>query len=258
MNEQNRPTEPTAPASVWRSHPRLFTALACLVTGIVVFLATFFSVTRYYGNEIEDYRAHYVKSSGKYDAGLIEAALGLLDTDSIFDLPDRQDLTEAMIEAAIAAMGDRYGTFFTDAEHAAYSSNLAGRFVGIGVSLQRTDGGNARITLVHKGSPAEESGLRAGDEIVSVDGIRFDSKHEARVYESLMERVKTGELKCVCRQVKFDLPGGIRYIADFVTIAPDNSVEVIDAKSDITRKNRVYINKKKQMKACWGLEVKEA
>ena len=173
MNDQNRPTEPTAPASVWRSHPRLFTALACLVTGIVVFLATFFSVTRYYGNEIEDYRAHYVKSSGKYDAGLIEAALGLLDTDSIFDLPDRQDLTEAMIEAAIAAMGDRYGTFFTDAEHAAYSSNLAGRFVGIGVSLQRTDGGNARITLVHKGSPAEESGLRAGDEIVSVDGMRF-------------------------------------------------------------------------------------
>lgn len=108
--------------------------------------------------------------------------------------------------------------------------------------------------------PAEqpEKKRKYRNEPITVDGIRFDSKHEARVYESLMERVKTGELKCVCRQVKFDLPGGIRYIADFVTIAPDNSVEVIDAKSDITRKNRVYINKKKQMKACWGLEVKEA
>ena len=173
MNDQNQPIETTEPTPVWRSHPRLFTALACLVTGIVVFLATFFSITGYYRNEIEDYRAHYVKSSGKYDAGLLEAALGLLDTDSIHDLPDRQELTETMIEAAIAAMGDRYGTFFTDVEHAAYSSDLAGEFVGIGVTLQKTDGGNGRIVLVHRGSPAEESGLVAGDEIIAVDGVRF-------------------------------------------------------------------------------------
>ena len=176
MNDLNRPNEAnetTEPAPFVNRHPRLVAALACVVTGIVVFLVTFFSITAYYGNEIKDYRAHYVKSSGKYDAGLLEAALGLLDTDSIYDLPDRQALTEAMIEAAIAAMGDRYGTFFTDVEHAAYSSTLSGEFVGIGVSLQKTDGGNARITLVHKDSPAAECGLLAGDELISVDGVLF-------------------------------------------------------------------------------------
>ena len=176
MNDQNRPNETNEtvePASLLHRHPRLVTALACIVTGIVVFLATFFSITGYYGNEIEDYRANYVRSSGKYDAGLLEAALGLLDADSIYDLPDRQELTETMIEAAIAAMGDRYGTFFTDVEHAAYSSSLSGEFVGIGVTLQKTDGGNGRIALVHKGSPAAEIGLVAGDEIIEVDGVRF-------------------------------------------------------------------------------------
>ena len=97
-----------------------------------------------------------------------------------------------------------------------------------------------------------------GNRRVEVDGLKFDSRHEARVYEELMLRVKAGELRCVIRQVPFDLPGGIRYCADFVTIRPDMSIEaVIDAKSEATRKNRVYINKKKQMKACWGIEILE-
>ena len=109
-------------------------------------------------------------------------------------------------------------------------------------------------------SPAESSAKRQkyGNRRVELDGLKFDSQHEAKVYKELMLRVKAGELKCVCRQVKFDLPGGIVYIADFVAISPDMHVEgVYDAKSEITKKNRVYINKKKQMKALWGIEVKE-
>lgn len=91
-----------------------------------------------------------------------------------------------------------------------------------------------------------------------VDGIRFDSKHEAKVYQELTLRVKAGELKNVLLQVAFLLPGNIKYVADFVTITPDMRIEgVYDAKSEATKKNRVYINKKKQMKACWGIEIKE-
>lgn len=97
-----------------------------------------------------------------------------------------------------------------------------------------------------------------GNQRVEVDGIKFDSKHEADIYQELMLRVRAGELKTVCRQVKFDLPGGIVYVADFLAIRPDLSIEgVYDAKSEATKKNRVYINKKKQMKACWGIEIRE-
>ncbi|MBO6019649.1 MAG: PDZ domain-containing protein [Clostridia bacterium] len=178
MNEQNQSLKKSETRTGWRRHPILFTALACFATGIVVFLATFFSVTVRYRSEIEDYRAHYVRISDKYDVGLIETALGLLDSDSVFDLPDRETLTEAMIEAAITAMGDRYGTFFTDAEYASYSTDLSGSFFGIGVTLQKTEDGNARIVLVHKDSPAEREGLLAGDEIVSVDGVLFSDGYE--------------------------------------------------------------------------------
>ncbi len=93
---------------------------------------------------------------------------------------------------------------------------------------------------------------------VTIDGMKFDSVHEAKCYEDLILRVRAGELKCVCRQVPFDLPGGIKYIADFVTIRPDMSIEgVYDAKSPITRQNRVYINKKKQIKAIWDIDIIE-
>lgn len=96
-----------------------------------------------------------------------------------------------------------------------------------------------------------------GNRRVEVGGMKFDSQHEANVYGWLSLRVKAGELKCVCRQVRFDLPGGIGYIADFVTIGQDGKAEVLDAKSQATRENRVYINKKKQMKACLGIEIQE-
>lgn len=115
-----------------------------------------------------------------------------------------------------------------------------------------------------RGDPPSPSGEgfgkrgKYGNRRVEIDGKKFDSKHEAGVYIMLMQRVRAGELKCVLRQVPFDLPGGIRYYADFVTVRPDMSIEaVIDAKSEATKRNRVYINKKKQMKACWGIEIRE-
>ena len=97
-----------------------------------------------------------------------------------------------------------------------------------------------------------------GNERVEVSGRKFDSRHEARVWEIMELRVKAGELAYVLRQVPFELPGGIRYFADFVAVAPDGRIEgVYDAKSEITRKNRVYINKRKQIKEIYGIEIKE-
>lgn len=90
-----------------------------------------------------------------------------------------------------------------------------------------------------------------------VDGLKFDSKHEAQVYQGLMLRKEAGEIRAVVRQPKFDLPGGITYYADFAVVYPDNRVEFWDAKSEITKKNRVYINKRKQVAQIWGIEIVE-
>ena len=103
----------------------------------------------------------------------------------------------------------------------------------------------------------EKKRQKYGNRRVEIDGMKFDSQHEADVYADLMLRVRAGELQAICRQVKFDLPGGIVYVADFVTIDKNMHAVVYDAKSEATKQNRVYINKKKQMKACLGIEIVE-
>lgn len=105
---------------------------------------------------------------------------------------------------------------------------------------------------------AEKKRQKYGNRKVTIDGMKFDSQHEADVYfGTLLPSWKCGTYKLLARQVPFDLPGGIKYIADFLTVSMDGHVSVIDAKSAATRKNRVYINKKKQMKAIWGIEIRE-
>lgn len=122
--------------------------------------------------------------------------------------------------------------------------------------LERRKAGNSQAAAPE---PPEAPPKRPkyGNRRVEVNGMKFDSQHEADVYADLMMRVRAGELKTVVRQVAFDLPGGIRYFADFVAIDHENRVTVYDAKSEITRQNRVYINKKKQMLACWDIEIVE-
>ena len=97
-----------------------------------------------------------------------------------------------------------------------------------------------------------------GNRKVEINGMKFDSQHEADYYfTNLLILYRAGRLKLLARQVPFDLPGGIKYVADFVTVDTEGNVAVIDAKSEATRKNRVYINKKKQMRAIWGIEIQE-
>ena len=105
---------------------------------------------------------------------------------------------------------------------------------------------------------AEKKRAKYGNRKVEIDGMKFDSQHEADYYfGTLLPLWRAGEFKMLARQVPFDLPGGIRYIADFVTVGMDGEVRVIDAKSAATRRIRTYINKKKQMKAIWRIEIVE-
>jgi len=106
--------------------------------------------------------------------------------------------------------------------------------------------------------PQPEPRSKYGNRRVEIDGMKFDSQHEADYYfTNLLILYRAGRLKLLARQVPFDLPGGIKYVADFVTVDTEGNVAVIDAKSEITRRNRTYINKKKQMWAIWGIEIQE-
>lgn len=87
-----------------------------------------------------------------------------------------------------------------------------------------------------------------------LDGIKFPSKHEGRVYEDLKMRQMAGEIVFFLRQVPLHLPGGVRYVVDFLTFGADGLVRFIDAKGYRTP---MYIAKKKILESIYPIQIEE-
>ena len=93
-----------------------------------------------------------------------------------------------------------------------------------------------------------------GNEPVTVEGVRLDSKREAKRWKELRTMLRGGAFKWLARQVEFALPGGIVYRADFCYVeAGTDAMQIEDAKGVITKE---YALKKKLM-AERGFEIKE-
>jgi carboxyl-terminal processing protease len=83
---------------------------------------------------------------------------------------DPQEMTYGAIAGMIDSLGDDGHTrFMTPEELVLQSSDIAGRFFGIGAEIGQRDG-HPVIVAPMDGSPAEQAGIQAGDIIVEVDG----------------------------------------------------------------------------------------
>jgi len=89
----------------------------------------------------------------------------------------------------------------------------------------------------------------------TVDGIRFDSKKEARYYEQLKIRVATGEVSYFLRQVAIFLPGGTRYVVDFQEhfADPARPAEYVDVKGRETEAFRI---KKREIEHHYPFKIR--
>lgn len=86
------------------------------------------------------------------------------------------------------------------------------------------------------------------------DGIKFSSKREATYYQNLVLAQKSGELVFFLQQVPFHLPGGVKYIVDFVEFWKNSEVRFTDVKGF---KTPMYTLKKKQVEAIYPIEITE-
>lgn len=88
----------------------------------------------------------------------------------------------------------------------------------------------------------------------TVDGITFDSKKEADFYTRLTRLQAAKAVSWFIRQVPFDLPGGVKYRADFLVVDQHQGVIVYDVKGYRTE---VYRLKKRQVEALYGIKIVE-
>ena len=85
---------------------------------------------------------------------------------------DEHKLMQAAIRGMVESL-DTHSTFLSDDEFQDMEVTTSGAYAGIGVEVAAAKDG-VSITRRMPGSPAERAGLRAGDTIVSIDGIAVD------------------------------------------------------------------------------------
>lgn len=107
-----------------------------------------------------------------------------------------------------------------------------------------------------------------GAKKTEIDGLKFDSKHEAMRYVELKYAERTGRITDLRTQVAFELLPSqkgkdgkvverpVKYIADFTYTDANGNFVVEDAKSPATRTD-VYKIKRKLLLYMRGIEVKE-
>lgn len=93
---------------------------------------------------------------------------------------------------------------------------------------------------------------RSGKEARTVDGITFDSKAEARYYRELKLKEKAGKVLMLLTQVPIRLPGGVKYVCDFLVFYPDGTCSFVDVKG---RETDMFKLKKKQVEDLYPIEI---
>jgi len=103
-----------------------------------------------------------------------------------------------------------------------------------------------------------------GNSKTQVNGINFQSRHEADFYKKLLWRLKLGEIGLLELQKKYVLIEAneterkVEYWADFVWMeAKTGETIVCDTKSEATRKLSTYIIKRKLMLEKFGIKIFE-
>lgn len=87
-----------------------------------------------------------------------------------------------------------------------------------------------------------------------VDGIRFQSKREAKHYNDLLLAKRSGDLLFFLRQVPFHLPGNVRYVCDFAEFWKGGEVRFVDVKGFRTP---MYRAKLKMVQATYPITITE-
>ena len=152
---------------------------------------------------------------------------------------------ERLVRGAIAGMVgvlDPHSTYLDPEEYRLLTSDVAGRYVGIGVEVTERDGW-LTVVSVFRGSPAERAGLRTGDRILAVDGrdardvpvqraVRWIRGPEGSVVrlvvrrpdrsERLLVRIRRGRVEVPPVQATL-LPGSVGHVvlASFVEVSAE-------------------------------------
>lgn len=108
---------------------------------------------------------------------LLNEARDILVQNTILEIPPDPALEHGMIRGMLAAMEDPHTHFIEPAVHEIRTNELAGRFGGVGVRLERDTQANWRLYPLPD-SPALIAGIEDGDLLKAVDNLEITLETE--------------------------------------------------------------------------------
>ncbi|MBU6321148.1 MAG: S41 family peptidase [Patescibacteria group bacterium] len=97
-----------------------------------------------------------------------------VNTHASTTIPTDQQKIYGAIQGLAASYGDPYTLFFPPKEAKAFNQSISGSFAGVGLELDEKNGALVVIAPL-KGTPAFAAGVKAGDQIVAIDGKSTES-----------------------------------------------------------------------------------
>lgn len=93
-----------------------------------------------------------------------------------YDEFDKEDIQNAICKGTLSGLGDPYSVYYTPDEYVDLQVSTTGNYYGIGAGLnQNAKTMEVTVTKVYPGTPAEEAGLKNGDQILMVGDIEAAS-----------------------------------------------------------------------------------
>lgn len=89
---------------------------------------------------------------------------------------DKEDIYNSIYSGVMESLDDPYSVYYTPEEYEDMQVSTSGTYYGIGAGVsQNLNTMEVTISKVYRGTPAEEAGLKDGDQIISVDDIEATS-----------------------------------------------------------------------------------
>lgn len=129
-----------------------------------------------------------------------EEALNHISNDSISSF-SKQELLRAAIEGMLSLLDDRHAEYFTVEDYQKITESYKGTMSGIGVIVTQDDDGRVVVVKPLPDTPADNAGIKEGDEIIRVNGTDIKDM----VLENIVAMIKGEEGTSV--DITFYRPG---------------------------------------------------